>query len=251
MPIGLLSLTLFWITLRQHETEKESVPVDYIGIVCMMIGVACFQLMLDRGREVDWFESNEIIILTIISVVCFFYFLIWEMDQPCPLIKLSLFFYGTFVLCASMTVYIGTIVLIPQVLESPYGYKAITAEESVAVVGFFPFILTPIVGELDKRVDMRIWVTISFLVFAFYFYWRSNFNIDMTFWYVCAPQFVQGIAVAFYFMPINNIIFSRIKPIDMAQASGLSNFLRTLFGGIGASLSMTVWERKELFIMLI
>lgn len=67
----------------------------------------------------------------------------------------------------------------------------------------------------------------------------------MTFWDVCAPQFVQGIAVAFYFMPINNIIFSRIKPTDMAQASGLSNFLRTLFGGIGASLSMTVWERRE------
>lgn len=250
VPIGLLSLVLCWITLRRHETEKESVPVDYVGIVCMMIGVACFQLMLDRGREVDWFQSNEIIILTIISVVCFLYFLVWEIDQPYPLIKLSLlrdrnFSIGTFVLCASMMVYVGAIVLIPQVLESQYGYQAITAGESIAVVGFFPFILTPIVGKLDKRVDMRIWVTISFLVFAFCFYWRSNFNIDMTFWDVCAPQFVQGIAVAFYFMPINNIIFSRIKPTDMAQASGLSNFLRTLFGGIGASLSMTVWERRE------
>ena len=175
VPIGLLSLALCWIILKRHETEKESVPVDYVGIVCMMLGVACFQLMLDRGREVDWFQSNEIIILAIISVVCFLYFLVWEIDQPYPLIKLSLlkdrnFSIGTFVLCASMTVYIGAIVLIPQVLESQYGYKAVTAGESIAVVGFFPFILTPIVGKLDKRVDMRIWVTISFLVFALCFY---------------------------------------------------------------------------------
>jgi DHA2 family multidrug resistance protein len=88
-------------------------------------------------------------------------------------------------------------------------------------------------------------VTISFFVFALTFLWRTTFEPGMDFTYVAMPQFVQGIAVACFFMPLTTMSLSGLRHDQVASASSLSNFLRTLAGLIGASLFSATWDRRE------
>ncbi|MFH4354259.1 MAG: DHA2 family efflux MFS transporter permease subunit [Neisseriaceae bacterium] len=252
LPVGIVALAICWHYLKNRENITDKGPVDWMGIGLMVVGVASFQLMLDRGRDLGWFESMEILVLAAISFLALIYFLLWEKDEPHPVVELSLFRYsnfsiGTLISCLAFIIYLGNSVLLPQLLQTQLGYTSITAGLAVAPIAFFPILLAPIVGKFASKLDMRILITISFLIFALTFYWRSLFNAQVTFQSVFWPQLVQGIGVALFFMPLTTIVFSQLKPDMIAQASSLSSFLRTLSGAVGASLTINLWERREAF----
>ena len=92
---------------------------------------------------------------------------------------------------------------------------------------------------------MRILVMTSFLVFAFTFYWRTDFYAGMDMKNVVWPQFWQGLGVAMFFLPLTTITLSHMKGEQIASASSLSNFLRVFMGGVGVSIVSTMWERRE------
>ena len=104
---------------------------------------------------------------------------------------------------------------------------------------------SPLIGRFAQRIDMRVIVTMSFLVFAAAFYMRTLFSPDVDFFFVLWPQVVQGIGVAMFFMPLTSIIISGLDAKDIANASSLSNCTRVLAGSIGSSLATTMWERQE------
>lgn len=125
------------------------------------------------------------------------------------------------------------------------GYTAVWAGLAAAPIGVFPVLLTPIIGKYARSIDMRILVTLSFIVYASTFIWRSDFNAQMTYWDVFWPQFIQGLGTAMFFMPLTTIALSNIPMHKMPSATGLFTFVRTLAGGIGASIVMTMWERRS------
>lgn len=251
IPIGILAVTITWQQLRHRSLPTRQVKVDYIGLVLLVIGVGTLQLMLDRGRELDWFNSTEILILTAISVICLGYLIIWEWDHSNPIVDLRLFLdrnftVGTIVISLAFMVYMGTLVLLPLVLQQSLGYTAIWAGLAAAPIGIFPVLLTPIIGTYGQRIDMRLLITFSFIVYCATFIWRSEFDAQMDFWSVFWPQLVQGLGTAMFFMPLTTIILSRIPPKELAAAAGLSNFVRTLAGGIGTSLITTTWSNRSI-----
>lgn len=90
----------------------------------------------------------------------------------------------------------------------------------------FPILLSPLIGRLDRKIDMRILVTVSFLVYALTFYWRAvTFESSMSFIDVALPQLLQGLALACFFMPLTTITLSDLPANKMASASSLFNFL--------------------------
>ena len=115
----------------------------------------------------------------------------------------------------------------------------------LAPIGIFPVFLSPLIGRFAQRIDMRVIVTMSFLVFSAAFYLRTLFSPDVDFAFVLWPQVVQGIGVALFFMPLTSIIISGLDARDIANASSLSNCTRVLAGSIGSSLATTMWERQE------
>lgn len=248
IPIGIFALLIAWQQLRDRESPTAKDKVDYIGLALLVAGVGCLQLMLDRGKELDWFSSPEILLLSAISIVSLSYLIIWEWDHENPIVNLRLFLdrnfaIGTLVISAAFMVYMGAIVLLPLVLQQTLGYTAIWAGLASSPIGVFPVLLTPIIGKYGNRLDMRILVTLSFIVYCSTFIWRSDFTAQMSYWDVFWPQFVQGIGTAMFFMPLTAITLSRISPTQLAAAAGLSNFVRTLAGGIGTSIITTMWDR--------
>ena len=251
VPIGLAVVLISWKILEGRESKISHQPVNTIGLILLAFGVGALQLMLDQGRELDWFNSTEIVVLTIIAAVGLIALIIWELTDDNPVVDVSLFKSRNFTVgCVSTSlaflVYSGTVVLIPLLLQQVYNYTATWAGLAAAPVGLLPIILAPIIGKFGNKIDMRILITVSFMVYALTFYWRAvTFEPEMTFMDVALPQFVQGLAVACFFMPLTTITLSGLPPEKMASASSLFNFLRTLAGSIGTSLTTFIWYNRE------
>ncbi len=251
MPLGIAVALVAMSTLKGRETKTEIKPIDTVGLVLLALGVGCLQVMLDKGKELDWFNSTEIIVLTVIAVVALCFLLVWELTDEHPVVDLSLFKMRNFtigVLCISLAymLYFGAIVLLPQLLQEVYGYTATWAGLASAPVGLIPVILSPIIGKFAPKLDMRRLVTFSFIMYAVCFYWRAyTFEPGMDFGASAWPQFIQGFAVACFFMPLTTISLSGLPPERLAAASSLSNFCRTLAGSIGTSITTTLWTRRE------
>ena len=250
VPIGLLVMLLTPRLLKGRETPIEHKPMDLLGLSLLVLGVGALQLMLDRGKELDWFSSDEIRVLAVVAVVGIALLIVRELKHKHPVIELSLFAHRNFAIgvgCISLAylLYFGTIVLLPQLLQTQLNYTATWAGIAAAAVGILPVFLSPVIGKNAHRLDMRMLVTFSFLVYAGCFYMRTRFTVQMDIGSVIWPQFLQGLAVACFFMPLTTIAFAGLKPHQLASASSLSNFLRTLSGSIGASIITTLWERRE------
>ena len=250
-PIGLAVVLISWKILEGRESRISHQPVNTVGLILLALGVGALQLMLDQGRELDWFNSTEIVVLTIIAAVGLIALIIWELTDDNPVVDVSLFKSRNFTVgCVSTSlaflVYSGTVVLIPLLLQQVYNYTATWAGLAAAPVGLLPILLAPIIGKFGNKIDMRILITVSFMVYALTFYWRAvTFEPEMTFMDVALPQFVQGLAVACFFMPLTTITLSGLPPEKMASASSLFNFLRTLAGSIGTSLTTFIWYNRE------
>ncbi|MDC9595139.1 DHA2 family efflux MFS transporter permease subunit, partial [Xenorhabdus sp. IM139775] len=160
VPIGLVAIFITYLLLNKRETKTEIIPVDKVGLVLLVVGIGCLQLMLDRGKELDWFNSNEIIVLAIIATIGIVLFVIWEMTDDNPIVDLSLFksrnfTVGTICISLAFLLHIGVLVLQPQLLQTVFGYTATWAGLALAPLGILPIILAPVIGRFGAKIDMR------------------------------------------------------------------------------------------------
>ena len=142
-------------------------------------------------------------------------------------------------------VYMGTLTLLPLVLQSNLGYTATWAGLAAAPVASCRLFCRRLSVSSAIVSDMRLFVSASFLVFAYTFHWRTDFYAGMDMSNVVWPQFWQGLGVAMFFLPLTSITLSHMKGNQIASASSLSNFLRVFMGGVGVSVVSTMWERRE------
>ncbi len=249
VPIGLFACTLTWILYRRRETPTMRVPIDAIGLALLVTWVGSLQIMLDKGKDLDWFNSPQIIALALTAVVAFAYFLVWEIREKHPIVDLSLFklrnfTVGTLCMLLAYGVFFGNLVLLPLWLQQYLGYTATDAGFVLAPVGLLAVIVTPYVAKLTTRVDLRIIVTVSFLIFATVMIMRSRFDTDVDIRTLLIPTVIQGAALASFFVPLVTLSVSGLPPERIPNASGLFNFARITSGSFGTSIFTTLWDRR-------
>jgi len=135
-------------------------------------------------------------------------------------------------------------VLFPLWLQTVMGYTATWAGIATSPVGLLALVLSPLVGRNVQRLNLRLVASFAYIVFAITAYWFSTFTLDTSLSLIFLPRLAQGIAVACFFVPINQIIMSGIHPSRLAAASGLSNFFRTLSGSMGTAIVVTLWDHR-------
>jgi DHA2 family multidrug resistance protein len=249
IPVGLLAATVTLTIYRKRESATRRVPIDGIGLALLVVWVGSLQLMLDKGKELDWFHSPLIIAFAVIAVVGLAFFLVWELTEKHPVVDLRLFarrnfWSGTLATALAYGLFFGNIVILPLWLQQYMGYTATQAGMVQAPVGLLAIILAPLVGMTINRNDPRLYASFSFIVFAIVFVMRSHFTAQTDFATIMFPTFVQGIATACFFIPLVTITLSGLPPDRIAAASGLSNFTRITAGGMGTSIFSTVWENR-------
>lgn len=249
IPIGLLSSFLTWQLLKTRETETVQLPIDKIGLGLLVVGIGALQILLDKGNDLDWFESREIIMLGLVALVALVFFIAWELTEEHPVVDLHLyakrnFLVGSVILSIGYLVFFGNVVILPLWLQTEMGFTATWAGLAAAPIGVLPVFLSAVVGKNMHKLDLRIWATFSFGVFAAVSFWNSGFNTEVTFWNIVIPRLLMGIGVATFFVPLTSLTLSDLPPKMLASATGLSNFTRILAGSFGTSLSITLWDRR-------
>ncbi|WP_411329680.1 DHA2 family efflux MFS transporter permease subunit [Desulfovibrio desulfuricans] len=247
VPVGFVSAWLTWVTLKGRESEIRRLPIDKIGLALLIIWVGAVQILLDKGKDEDWFSSNFIVGLAVIAFVGFAFFLIWELTEKHPIVDLSLFksrnfTTGTLAITVGYAVFFGNLVLIPMWLQRTMGYTATWAGLVTAPVGILALILSPLVGKTIHKVDPRLYASVAFMVFAACGFWRSTFSPDVSPWSIGGTHVLQGLAMATFFIPLTTVILSGLEPNRIPAASGLYNFTRIMAGSFAASLYGTLWE---------
>ena len=249
IPVGLLAAAVTWSIFRGRAHPPQRVPLDRTGLALLVLWVGAMQIMVDKGKELDWFGSGEIVLLALVAAVGFVFFLVWELGAAHPIVDLRLFarrnfLMGTLSLSVAYGTIFGNIVLLPLWLQQYMGYTATWAGLAMAPVGLLAIALSPWVGRNVDRIDPRWLASAAFLGFAAILWMRSLFNTQADFGTILLPTLLQGAAMALFFIPLQSIAFSGLPPERMPAAAGLNNFVRITAGAVGPSVFTTLWESR-------
>jgi DHA2 family multidrug resistance protein len=249
IPVGMLAAFATWAIYRKRESVIRKLPIDKVGLALLVLWIGCLQVMLDLGKEYDWFSSPVIVALAVIAVVGFAFFLIWELTDRHPVVDLRLFarrnfWAGTVTTSVAYGLFFGNVVILPLWLQQFMGYTATEAGMVLAPVGIMALVLSPLVGKTVGKVDPRKYATFAFMVFALVLWMRSQFNTQADFRTLLIPTVIQGVAMAFFFIPLMTLTLSGLPPDKIPGASGLTNFVRITAGAMGTSIATTLWESR-------
>ncbi len=250
VPIGLLVTFLCWNGLAGRETPTAKLPIDGVGLGLLVIWAGALQVMLDTGKNADWFASTQIVVLGIVAVIGFVAFVIWELTEEHPIVDLSLFksrnfAIGTIVFCLGNGVFLANMLLMPLWLQTHMGYTATWAGLVTAPTGVVAVLLTPAAARAMGRMDARWIASVSFLASALSYYLRAGLTADASFWAIALPLMVQGIANATFFIAVVSLLMDDVPQARIPSASGLSNFARIIAAGFSVSIVTTLWDRRE------
>ena len=248
VPIGFFASAVVAGQLGKRVEQLRQARIDWVGLATLILGVGSLQVLLDKGNELDWFHSNFIVALAIIAAISLSIFLIWELTDRDPIVNLRLFRHrnfaaGTLALVLAYAVFFAIALLVPLWLQETLGYTAIWSGLATAPIGVAPVLLTFFVGKYGTKFDLRWLASFAFVMMGLTCFMRAEFTTQVDFYHVAMAQFLQGIGVAFFFMPILTILLSDLSAREIASGSGLATFLRSLGGSFSASITTYFWER--------
>ena len=249
VPVGIVAAAITWSIYRERDSGAQPAKLDWVGLVLLVVWVGALQIMIDKGKELDWFGSGQIVALAVVAAFGFALFLAWELTEANPIVDLRLFArrnftMGTLSLSIGYGLFFGNVVLLPLWLQQYMGYTATWAGLAMAPVGLLAILISPWVGKNVAKIDPRRLATVAFLGFSFVLFLRSHFSTQADFRTILWPTLLQGAAMAFFFIPLQAIVFSGLTPDKMPAAAGLSNFVRITAGAIGTSVFTTAWESR-------
>ncbi|MGH8149683.1 MAG: DHA2 family efflux MFS transporter permease subunit [Steroidobacteraceae bacterium] len=249
VPIGIVATLVTWSIYRRRETPTARAPIDKMGLGLLVVWVGAMQVLLDKGKNLDWFHSSLIVTLAVVAVVGFSVFLVWELTDEHPVVDLTLFrnrnfWVATLSMLLGYALFFGNVVLLPLWLQEYMGYTATLAGFVLAPVGVLAVLFTPFIGRLMDRTDPRWFITASFLIFALVMFMRSEFNTQADLGTLLLPTLIQGAALATFFVPLLQLAFSGMAPERIPSASGLINFARIAAGSFATSITTTLWSDR-------
>src|SRR6185295_13359861 len=198
VPLAILCAPIALRMLKRYETTIVRLPIDKVGLVLLIVFVGSLQLMLDLGKEHDWFESTEICVLAVLAGIGFAAFLIWELTERNPIVDLRVFRhcgFTTAVLALSLGfgAIFGMNVLTPLWLQSYMGYTATWAGLATAWSGVLAVLAAPAAGALIAKTDPRRLVFFGLAWIAAVMLWRMVVTTDVTYWQIAHPLIVMGV----------------------------------------------------------
>jgi DHA2 family multidrug resistance protein len=263
IPIGILSLYLtnrFVSDPPAFKEERESarrggqLKIDGVGISLIALGSAALEIMLDRGQIDDWFGSGFICSLLAIAIVCWALAIYWELKTDDPILELRLLRYPNFAVASIFYFIFGfglfaTTTMIPQILQSLYGYRAIDAGLVLGPGAFVITLLAPVGAQLVQRgiVHPRTLLMGSLLTVSASMIYYSGLTLQTDYRHYALARAFQGLGYAFFFVPLSVLAYSQLKPNENNRASSLTNLFRNWGGSFGISFATTLSERRQNF----
>ena len=264
IPIGMLSLFLtnrfvhdppsFAAERATARDSKGKLNIDGVGIALIGLGSAALEILLDRGQIEDWFGSTTIIWCFVIGVTCLTAAVFWELNVADPVIDFRMLKVRNFAISNIFYFVFGvglfaSTTMIPQILQSLYGYRAIDAGLVLGPGAFVITLLAPVGAQLVQRgiVHPRILLFGAVMIVGISFIHYSHFNLQTDYRHYALARALQGFGYAFFFVPLSVISYSQLAPNQNNKASSLTNFFRNWGGSFGIAFVTTMSERRQNF----
>jgi len=249
VPIATVGGLVAFSLLRRYEQARQKNPIDVVGIGLLLVWVSALQIFLDKGKDLDWFESNTTIALATVAAVVFGLFVIWEYYEKHPSVDIRVFRHKGFVIPA-VTLFVGFAslfaanVLTPLWLQNFMGYTSYDSGKTTAWSGVFAVCMAPVVAVLSTRIDPRKLVCLGLTWIGAVSFVRAFATTGMDYWSIALPILALGIGMPMFFVPLMSLALGNVDDKEVASAAGLLSFIRTMAGAIGTSLITTAWEDR-------
>jgi DHA2 family multidrug resistance protein len=257
LPVGILAFFLVFTFVEdppflQRATLREN-KIDYIGFGLLTVGVAFLQIVLDKGQEVDWFGSQFILTLSVVSLICLVSLVMWELHVKNPILDFRLFANGNFANSCLIMFMVGaasfsTTVLMPQFLQTLMGYSAQMAGMVLSAAGGLLLVALPLVGQLTGRIQARYLMAFGWAILAIAMF-VSTRRIDLQISFASATwlRIVQYVPIPFIFIPATLVAYLGIPREKSNAVAGWVNFVRNMGSSVGTSAVTTILARRAQF----
>ncbi len=251
IPIGLAALVMIWhFIFDPSYIRRASSKIDYWGLSLLTIGVAALQIGLDKGQQEDWFSSDLITVLLVVGVAGLVGLVFRELATEAPILDLRVFADRTFATGVALVtamgfILFGSLVLVPVMLQTLLRYPPLQAGWAMAPRGLGSLVSMPLVGLFVSRVDPRKLLAAGFLSAGWTLFWFADLDMNVGYWNIFWPQFIQGVALGLLFVPLTTIAMDRVPREKMGNATSLFNLMRNLGGSVGIALVQTILARDR------
>jgi MFS transporter, DHA2 family, multidrug resistance protein len=251
IPVGIASIVMTKLYIFDPAyLRSENRNVDYWGIGMLTVGIGALQIVLDKGQQEDWFESNVIVTLAVISAVTLIALVWHELTTDDPIVDLRVlkersYAVGVFLMTIVGFVLYGSMVLLPIMLQTLLGYPPLQAGIAMAPRGIGSFFMMPLTGLMTGKLDARKLLTSGLLIGGMTLLWLSWLNLQAGYWDIFWPQLIQGVGMSLLFVPLTTISMDRIPQEKMGYATSLFNLMRNIGGSIGIAATGTMLARHS------
>jgi DHA2 family multidrug resistance protein len=248
VPIGILcflGMRVFLTDTASNANEK----LDWFGFGTLSVGIGAAQVMLDRGEQLDWFSSSEIIIEAILAASALYLFVVHTFTARKPFVKPALFrdrnfTAGTlFVFVVGLTYY-ASLALQPPYLQNLMNYPVVTAGLVLGPRGIGTMGVMLIVGRLIGRVDTRLLLALGLGITASAFYAMTGWTPDISQSTIVWVGMLQGIGLGFLFVPLSAVTLSTLSAEQRTEGAGLYSLSRNIGSSVGISVVNALLTRN-------
>jgi MFS transporter, DHA2 family, multidrug resistance protein len=263
VPVGLLALAACYVLLhdpeyltkQRMELRRQRLRFDSLGLSLLVIVVIAWEVMLSKGQEWDWLGDPfwRVQTLAIFFVVGLAALIFWELRHPSPVVNFRPMRERNFAVCCviifcAFAVLYAASTSLPALLQSLFGYDALSAGLVMSPAGFFAVLVMPFVGRaLGRGTDARWLIAAGLLIMAAGNYWMSQMNLDVSPGQIVWPRVMLVAGLSMCFAPANVAAYLYTPPLLRGAAVGLLSLLRNEGGSVGTSMAQTIQERRDQF----
>ncbi|MDE1192893.1 MAG: DHA2 family efflux MFS transporter permease subunit [Arachidicoccus sp.] len=256
IPVGIAAaiMTLRYVRSPKYGEKKKASEVDWFGILFLALAVGCLQFVLEKGQEEDWFSSKYILTATIVSSVCFYFFVWREMVARSPIVNLRVLKDNNLKIGTILTFILGfglygSTFIVPLFLQNILGWSAFQAGLIMVPSSVVTAMMMPIIGQLlQKGVKQQLLIALGFTFFFIYSMWGYKILSPFTgmnnfFWMLM----LRGFALSMIFIPITTLSLSTLSGKAIGEGAAFTGMARQLGGSVGVALITTflTWQGEK------
>jgi MFS transporter, DHA2 family, multidrug resistance protein len=252
LPVGIATV-LGLLAFMDESDGNRSLAFDWIGFASLSIAIGALQLMLDRGEQLGWFDSNEIVLTALASAAAFYFFLAHSLTTARPFIPIEIFRDRNFIVglvfmfvCGLLLV--ATMALMAPLLQGMMGYPIIDAGVFLGTRGLGMGVAMVLAGRLMGRVDPRLLIFTGLVLCTFSLYHTIDFTPDTSARTIVWTSVVQGLGLGFMFVPLNTVALANIPPALRTQGTAMWTLIRNLGSSIGVSVLIANLSNKTILM---
>ena len=249
VPLGVLAFAGISFFLRETRTSAAA-KLDWLGFGSLSLAIAAMQVFLDRGAQLDWFSSFEILIEAVVCASALYIFLVHTFTAKNSFVNPRMFLDRNFsvgvlfIFIVGIT-YLASLALLTPYLQTLMGYPVVTAGIVMGPRGLGTKLCMFLVGRLIRRIDIRLLLMTGLLLTAWAMYDMTGWNPNVSQWTIAVTGFIQGAGLGFLFVPLTTVTFATLAPEQRADGTGLYNLSRNVGSSVGISVVSYLLTRNN------